>query len=225
MIMPVLKDVEIHISIDELLRAQGSAAQRPAVREAAQWAIAEAQRLAEPVAVWDLLPVHQVDGGRACVGEAWLRVGPHADLLARARQALVSVATIGPVLEAEVKRLTREGSLLEGFMLDSAGVLALAAVGNSLSRLVEDLATQREWGVSLSLAPGSLVGWPVHDQKALCSLLDLAAIGVTLNDSQVLVPHKSASRLVGLGPGYTARQVASACRFCPRRDPCWRRNG
>jgi hypothetical protein len=222
--MPVLNDIEIHISIDELLRAQGSAAQRPAVHEAAQWAIAEAQRLAEPAAVWDLLPVHQVDGESARVGDVWLRVGPHADLLAPARQALVSVATIGPALEAEVRRLTQEGSLLESFMLDSAGVLALAAVGGSLIHLAEAQAAQREWGVSLALAPGSLVGWPIHDQKALCSLLDLAAIGVTLNSSRVLVPHKSASRLVGLGPGYTARQVESACRFCPQRETCWRRH-
>jgi len=222
--MPVLKDIEIHISIEELLRAQGSAAQRPAVREAARWAVAEAQRLAEPAAVWDLLPVHQVDGERARVGKAWLRVGSHADLLASARQALVSVATIGPALEAEARRLIEEDNLLEGFMLDSAGVLALAAVGDSLNRLAEALAAQKEWGVSLALAPGSLVGWPVHDQKALCNLLDLAAIGVTLNSSQVLVPHKSASRLVGLGPGYTARQVESACRFCPQRETCWRRH-
>ncbi len=222
--MPVLKDVEIHISIDELLRAQGSAAQRPAVREAAHWAIAEARRLAEPAAVWALWPVHEVDGERARVGETWLHLGPHADLLAPARQALVSVATIGPALEARANRLIQEGNLLEGFMLDSAGVLALAAVGDSLNRLAEDLAAQREWGVSLALAPGSLVGWPVHDQKALCSLLDLSAIGVTLNPSQVLVPHKSTSRLVGLGPGYTARQVESACRFCPQRETCWRRH-
>jgi hypothetical protein len=222
--MPVLKNIEIRISTDELLRAQGSAAQRPAVRAMARWASAEAQRLAEPAAVWDLLPVHQVDGDRACVGEAWLRVGPHADLLAPARQALVSVVTIGPTLEAEVRRLNQEGSPLESFMLDSAGVLALAAVGDSLRRLAEDLAAQRNWGVSLALAPGSLVGWPVHDQRTLCSLLDLAAIGVTLNSSQVLVPHKSASRLVGLGPGYTARQVESACRFCPQRETCWRRH-
>lgn len=222
--MPVVKDIEIHISMDELLRAQGSAAQRPAVREVAWWAIAEAQRLAEPAAVWDLLPVHQVDGGRAHVGGTWLRVGPHADLLTPAHQALVSVATIGPALEAEVRHLMQKGDLLEGFMLDSAGVLALATVGNSLGRLVEALAAQREWGVSLALAPGSLVGWPVHDQKALCSLLDLAAIGVTLNSSQVLLPHKSASRLVGLGPDYTAKQVESACRFCPRRETCWRRH-
>jgi len=222
--MPVLKDIEIHISIEELLRAQGSAAQRPAVREAARWAVAEAQRLAEPAAVWDLLPVHQVDGERVRVGKAWLRVGPHADLLGSARQALVSVATIGPALEAEARRLIEEDNLLEGFMLDSAGVLALAAVGDSLNRLAEALAAQKEWGVSLALAPGSLVGWPVHDQKALCNLLDLAAIGVTLNSSQVLVPHKSASRLVGLGPGYTARQVESACRFCPQRETCWRRH-
>ena len=90
--MPVLKDIEIHTPIDELLRAQGSASQRPAVREMAQWAIAEAQRLAEPVAVWDLLPVHRVDGGRVHVGKAWLGVGPHSDLLAHAHQALVSVA-------------------------------------------------------------------------------------------------------------------------------------
>ena len=70
-------------------------------------------------------------------------------------------------------------------------------------------------------APSRLRTWV---RRLAPYVIALVAIGVILNSSQVLVPHKSASRLVGLGPGYTARQVESACRFCPRRETCWRRH-
>ena len=108
-------------------------------------------------------------------------------------------------------------------MLDSVGVVALGAVGDVLRGVVEKRAADLGWGVGAALAPGSLVGWPMRGQQELCSLLPLEEIGVRLNRSFVLEPHKSASMLVGIGPGYTASRVGSVCRFCSLAGRCWRR--
>ena len=112
---------------------------------------------------------------------------------------------------------------MAAYMLDSAGVVALGAVGEALRCLVEDTAAELGWGVSPSLSPGSLVGWALRDQQALCSLLPLEDIGVHLTRRCVLQPQKSASGLVGLGPGYDTARVGSVCKYCALQKTCWRR--
>jgi len=109
--------------------------------------------------------------------------------------------------------------------------MALGMIGQRLRLLVEERAAAASshvrsgagWGVSPSLSPGSLVGWPLRGQRELCALLPLADIGVRLNQYCVLEPHKSVSMVVGLGPGYESHEVGSVCHYCALRDTCWRR--
>ena len=222
--MPVIADFHPALSVDELLRSQGRVAERPEVKVLAQWAIDEAQRLAAPAVVYEWFPVHAVEGGTARIGDALLRLGPHANMLAPAREALVSVCTIGTALEEQVQILLADNRLFEGYLLDAAGVIALVAAGEPIRGIVEEEAARRGWGVSLAMSPGSLAGWTINDQKALCALLDLTAIGVTVTVGGILSPQKSGSGLIGIGPDYTARHTGSACQLCALRDTCWRRH-
>jgi hypothetical protein len=153
-----------------------------------------------------------------------LRIGPHADLLASAAHLLVAVCTIGPALELRVQQLTGEGETLLAYWLDTVGVLTLGAVGETLRCIAQEKATERGWGVSAALSPGSLVGWPLQGQRELCALLPLASIGVRLNKHCVLEPHKSSSTVIGLGAGYESHQVGSVCHFCSLAETCWRRH-
>lgn len=220
----VVRDVPLEVEVADLLRVGRQSASRPDMQAAVRWAVERARALAEPAGVCRWLSVAGVEGEqlRLETGDILL-VGEKADLLAPAREVLVFVDTIGPHLEREVRSLFQEGQSLEGYLLDCAGVLALASVGNYFRRRAEEEAARRGWGVSLSMAPGSLAGWPVSGQRALCALLDLRPIGVTLNENCILSPAKSGSGLVGIGPGYRARRVASPCRFCQIADTCWRR--
>jgi hypothetical protein len=195
---------------------------------AAEGAIALGQTLWQPAAAYAWVDVHAVEGECVSVpgrdGEpVVLRVGPRADLLAPAQRILVSVATIGPALEETVRELDAGGDHLAAYLLDSAGVVAVGAVMEAVRCAAEEEAARLGWGVSASLSPGSLVGWPLEGQRELCALLPLAEIGVRLNAHCVLEPHKSASLTVGLGPGYQAHKVGSVCKFCALADTCWRR--
>ena len=218
--MPVIADFHPALSVDALLHQQGRAAERPEVKVLAQWAIDEAQRLAAPAVVYEWFPVNSVEGGTARVGDALLHLGPHADLLAPAREALVSVCTIGKALEEQVQILLADDRLFESYLLDTAGVIALGAAGEPIGRIVEEEAARRGWGVSRALSPGSLAGWTINDQTALCALLDLTAIGVVVTAAGILSPHKSGSGLVGIGPDYTAHCVGSTCQLCELRHTC-----
>ena len=223
--MPILNDAPINLTAEELLAAQGRNKSRPGLIAVAEEAIALGQTLFAPVAIYDEFEVRGVTGERVelAVDSAGLTVGPKADLLDPAQRLLVVVYTIGPALQARVGELHRAGEPLLSYMLDCAGVMALGMVGERVRRLAGEQAAGRGWGVSPSLSPGSLVGWPLQGQRELCALLPLADIGVRLNKYCVLQPHKSVSMVVGLGPGYGAHEVGSVCDYCALKDSCWRR--
>jgi hypothetical protein len=225
--MMISRAFTIALTPEEVLDAQcgrRSEARNAALMQAAREAVALGQSLVEPAAVYDEFAVHQVVGEEVLL-DGWgrLRVGPKADLLAPASRVMVAVYTIGPALERRVTELSKSGEGLLAYLLDSAGVMALGAVGESLRQQVEQRAAESGWGVSPALSPGSLVGWPVQGQRDVCALLPLEAIGVRLNAQYVLKPHKSVSMVVGLGAGYPSSHVGSVCQYCSLADRCWRR--
>jgi hypothetical protein len=228
--LPILRDIPIALTAHEIIATNSQRPIRPALLRDAEAAIALGQTLWQPAAVYDWFDVQDVDGewvqlsSPASPGvRANLHVGPKAGLLEHARRALASVGTIGPALEQRVHELNTGREGLKGYMLDSAGVVALGAVGEAVRCLVEEEAEGLGWGVSPSLSPGSLVGWPLRGQRDLCSLLPLDSIGVQLNNHFVLEPHKSASGIVGIGPGYDSPRVGSVCKYCALQKTCWRR--
>jgi hypothetical protein len=228
--MRILRDIPITLTAEQVLASPRQKEARPELSQSANEAVALGQTLWTPVALYDWCKVKAIEGERVHLASssqpdtgAVLHIGPKADLLDGAEQVLVSVYTIGPALERQVHELQAAGEGLKSFLLDSAGVLALGAVGEAIRCLAEDTAADLGWGVSPSLSPGSLVGWPLRGQRQLCALLPLAQIGVRLNTHYVLEPHKSVSALIGLGPGYDTTQVGSVCKYCALKNTCWRR--
>jgi len=224
--MTILNNIPITLNPEKVLLAQYLGRRRsfsPSILRSVQQAIALGQELFAPAAVYDEFPVRGIEGETLILSEGvQLDIGPRIDLLYPAEHVLIAVDTIGPALEKRVEELQASREVLEAYMLDSVGVVALSAVGEALRKAAEQRAVELGWGVSAALAPGSLVGWRLQGQRDLCALLPLEAIGVRLSDSCVLKPHKSASMLIGLGPGYESSQVGSVCRFCSLADNCWR---
>jgi hypothetical protein len=228
--MPILKNIPIVLQPEEILATRQKRRFQPGLLRDAADAIALGQTLWEPVAYYDWFEVGGVEGeevelivSNGASSSAALRVGPKVDLLADARRMLVGVGTIGPALEERVYELQQEGEILASYLLDSAGVVALGAVGEALRCLAEEAAQALDWGLGAAVSPGSLVGWPLEGQRQLCGLLPLESIGVRLNDYYVLEPHKSFSAAIGIGPGYESKRVGSVCKYCALQDTCWRR--
>lgn len=222
--MPVIRDMPVVVSIEEVLRRQTNGKPSEAVLATAQWAIDRATELIEPASAYAVLVSEGVDGEHLLLqGGVRLRLGPHADLVAPAHRLILSVTTIGPRLETEVRRLMAGTDVLKGYMLDCAGVVAVGQASMAIRELVEQMAREEDWGVGPSVYPGSPMGWTVTGQRDLVRLVPVDEIGVTLTPSCMLVPQKSSSGLIGIGPGYEAAQVGTLCHWCSLRDSCWRR--
>ncbi len=242
--MQKLSNLQIPLDPEEILTAQFMGRRRsfsPPMLSSAQRAIDMSQQLVVPAAVYDEFLVLDIEGEEVVLAGApsepsspattppaaaeigRLRVGPKVDLLRSAERVLVSVDTIGPALGKRVDELHASGAVLDAYMLDCVGVMALGAVGEALRKSAEQRAAELGWGVGAALSPGSLVGWSTRGQRDLCALLPLEAIRVHLNDQCVLRPLKSGSMLIGLGPDYKSSRVGSICRYCSAAETCWRR--
>ena len=226
--MPTLHDIPITLKAEDIIASPNKGQHRPSLLQHAEEAVALGKTLWQPACVYDWFDVLSVEGERATVSgpgraETVLQIGRKADLMAPARRAIVGVVTIGPALEQKVRELQAAGESMMSYLLDSAGVVALGAAGEALRCLAEEVAEELGWGVSPSLSPGSLVGWPLRGQRELCGLLPLEQIGVRLTKHTVLEPHKSASGPIGMGPGYESTRVGSVCKYCALQKTCWRR--
>ena len=224
--MPVLKGIEVTLTEDRLAQDLTE----PDIHREAARALDRAHKLIDPKIAYRWVDVVAVDDESVTVvesatgGETRLELGPKTHLIAPAKCALISVCTIGASLDAEARMLNEQGEPVVSYLLDSFGVAALGEVSRAAWRLAEERAQSRNWSVGPCLAPGSLKGWPLRDHRSLCSLVPLSSIDVRLNEAGLLIPFKSTSSLVGIGPSFTDRQVGSACRHCRRAPSCWQGN-
>jgi hypothetical protein len=218
--MTVLTGFELPMEEELFFEEQGGALKRPSMQEAARAALARARGLVEPAVAYDWFPVSLLEGRRAQVGEEVFRLGRHADLLREAESALLALVTVGSRLEAESRRLQAAGKALDAYMLDAAGVFAVGMLIHKAHHIAEQEAADRGWGVGAELAPGQLSGRDLSEQHIIGRMLGIHAIGVEVTASGVLVPQKSASLLVGIGPGYEASEVCSPCQYCDVQETC-----
>ncbi len=221
--MEIVTDISIQLCKDEILEPREASKFREEIKKA----INTIHRLLRPMIAFSWVDVDKVNGEYVCVlsseKQKKLHIGPNASQLEKAQIAMVEVHTIGPGIDNHVNDIKKTGNYLDAYILDCAGVAALGKVAKKAHEIVESRAREKNWGVGASLSPGSLQGWDMAQQKELCSFLELDRIGVDLNPSNTLIPLKSVSSLIGLGPGYSRKKVGSLCHLCSSKEHCWRR--
>ena len=218
--MTTLANVDIALSFDEFVEAQDEALRRPDMTDQARAAFEQAAELVSAAIAYDWCAVTTQANGVAEVGGEILHLGRHGNLLAPAHTAFVAVVTIGAALENRARELRASGQTLGSFMLDEVGVLAVGKTILFARSLAEKGAAERGWGVGAELAPGQLAGWDIAEQKLVTKLLHVESIGVTVTDSGMLVPQKSASLLVGIGSDYQSAVVQTPCAYCDLSETC-----
>ncbi len=221
--MPKLENLEIHIDADAVLRGQGAnpaiiRSRRPALVSLAEQAIQEGLPLVEPSVVMRQYSIEEVrherlllDGGRQLPGKLLVQ---H---LGQARQIYVLLCSIGASLERYSQEMW-SSSATYALALDGVGSAAVEALANAACRFLEDQAAAQGWKSSVPLSPG-MVDWPVEvGQPQIFQLLDEEAAGVDLTQSFIMVPRKSLTMVVGVGPDL--EMGGRTCDFCSLREVC-----
>jgi hypothetical protein len=119
--------------------------------------------------------------------------------------------TCGYEVEKLSKKFMKNGHGLEGFIVDLIGSELAESVAGSLHDHIEAKLTGIGLGVTNRYSPG-YCNWPVSDQQKLFSILKENNCGIKLTKSSLMLPIKSVSGILGIGPD--AKRAAYKCRIC-----------
>lgn len=203
----IIRDFPFEIDERSVLRHQGYRKSSPVadrVKGMFTEAVSRARELAQPRGIWKIEKT----------GDCPIFLSKQVERLLRGCVEVVLFAvTAGSAIEAEVSRLMEEGEMAEAVMLDSIASEVAEGCAIYLNKLVRSDAHRRSLHLTPRFSPG-FGDWPLERQRDLFVALDPSHIGIKLTESCVMIPRKSISALLGLGPIDAIRTGASPCREC-----------
>ena len=127
-----------------------------------------------------------------------------------AEEAALFVCTIGPQMEETAATLFGEGDPVKGHFTDTVASVAVERVADALHDTIELQMRERGLAVTNRFSPG-YCGWPLSQQQELFSFFPDGFCGVILTESALMLPKKSVSGIIGIGPDVTREPY-----FCDR---------
>ncbi|MBA7697925.1 hypothetical protein ES703_106597 [subsurface metagenome] len=143
-----------------------------------------------------------------------------ARLLEHCHKAAIFLVTIGDLLEETVGQLAEDRLVVQATVLDAIGSVAVESVANFVQERVEEVAQAQGLTISRRFSPG-YCDWDVSQQKMVFQTMKGDYAGIHLTDGCLMLPRKSISGIIGIGP----RDVAdyNPCKTCDKHDCVGRR--
>jgi hypothetical protein len=184
----------------------------------AEQAVTAGMPLLVPVVATESFPVREFRHERVRLEQGGYLSGPLvAEHLHAARLVVLAVCTVGPALEEAASECFAEDPAL-ALALDAFGSAAVDLLGQAMCQMVDAQANAEGLQTTVPLSPG-LVGWPVASgQRQIFALLDAASAGVRLTDGYMMVPKKSTSMVIGIGPD--VEHSGESCDYCSMAATC-----
>jgi hypothetical protein len=173
--------------------------------------------LIEPSYSYSIRDVSAVRGSRVFIeGPVTFRSNIIARLLEQCPKVAVFVLTIGGQLGEVVRQLSEDGLMVQAAVLDAIGSDAAETLAHVVQDIVAKEAEAEGLGVSQRFSPG-YCDWRVSQQKVVFRAMGGKTAGVRLTDGCLMIPQKSISGIIGIGP---ADKVASynPCLTCDKSD-------
>ncbi len=213
------------LTLEEIFLAQGSnftaRPPHPRILELNQRIIAEAAALIQPKVVWLAVDVLKVDGqaiyvsgGEKFTSKLLTQAAGTADKL------IVAAITLGPELETQVAAYQAAGRMSDAFALDSAGSAYIALSSPRFCDSLKKTYNSDGLMTTFPMGPGHSY-WPdLREQRVIFKLLQPEAIGMQLSESNLIMPRKSVSMVIGLGRNLPELRGKTHCDFCPQHQKC-----
>lgn len=163
--------------------------------------------------------VSVADDSLSCNSVRFLTGPIIAKQLKKSTSLALFVATVGPQMERWASQLMAEGDMMKGFIVDTIASEVVEQASEWLEKKVAEHVKPRGWTITNRYSPG-YCDWSVSEQHKLFSLLPERFCGVSLTPSALMVPIKSLSGIIGLGPD--VERGAYQCSICDLKD-CYRR--
>lgn len=227
--MNVVQDWRVEVTLEEVFRLQSSdpaaiRERRPGLYALTEQAVSESLSLFQPVVFHHRLAVEQVLPQQILLeGDYSLRSPLLARRLVSAQAICAVICSVGEPISARASQAMAAHQSAYGYALDCAGTLALESLARHFCSDLESRAAETGLKISRRFSPG-LKSWPVtRGQPEIFAILGPHNKSVELTPSMQMLPVKSLSFVVGLGPDL--KQTGSECSDCSMRARCLHRSG
>jgi hypothetical protein len=223
--MPVIRDITLSLKTKEVLRRvgfRGHSKIRPDVKSLILELIASAKNayLLEPAMAYEIYPITKMGRRQLSFKNNGVLHGPLLpSLLGEAKELAVVVCTIGPKLEEQVTNYFNRGQPLRGVLLDGIGSAAVDSLTEEACKFMTAEASSRNHQASSPISPG-MPGLSIAEQWQLLKMVPAREVGVSLTSSGIMVPRKSASMVIGIGPHMKTWTRTEVCAHCNLRETC-----
>lgn len=152
----------------------------------------------------------------------------HSNALSRNLKGCTDVVmlacTLGPEADRMVKR-AEISSILEAAVTQAACSAMIEAYGNELNQQIKDDAASRNLYCRPRFSPG-YGDLSLNTQRDFFRILNITKeLGITLNDSLLMVPTKSVTAFIGCSP-VNQNCILNGCEECNMNTQCvYSRNG
>lgn len=129
------------------------------------------------------------------------------------------VCTSGTAFEAYQQQLKTSGDMVRQYIADALGSIIAEKTADQMEQHLQDSIRKLGWHHTNRFSPG-YCGWHVSQQQLLFPLFEGHTCGVRLTDSSLMLPIKSVSGIIGLGP--SVRRLDYTCGLCTFQK-CYKR--
>ncbi len=154
------------------------------------------------------------------VGGSSFRVGKIVfSQLKEADSIAVFLCTAGEKISTLSKEISKEGDILEGYILDTVGSEVVEAAADIMQdRLREEMAVTGK-SCTNRFSPG-YCGWNLSEQSALFQIIPDNFCHIKLTESSLMMPIKSISGFIGIGKN--AHFAPYKCNICKDKNCIYR---
>ena len=121
------------------------------------------------------------------------------------------ICTAGLAFEQFQQQLKRENDMVRVFIADALGSVIAEHCADRMEEALQESIDKLGWHHTNRFSPG-YCGWHVSQQQLLFPLFEGNTCGVRLTDSSLMMPIKSVSGIIGIGPD--VRHLDYSCGLC-----------
>jgi hypothetical protein len=167
---------------------------------------------------YNIRDVESVEDNRVHIGDSiTLESKVIAKLLERCQKVAVFTLTIGNYLEEMVAYLAENGLVLQATVLDAIGSGAAEKLAVYVEDRIKQIAHTEGLVISRRFSPG-YCDWEVSQQKMVFQAMNGDTAGIRLTESSLMIPRKSVSGIIGIGPADNNIEDYNPCCTCNKKD-------
>lgn len=175
--------------------------------------IADLRRLLRPRGMFRIDAVQRMDRNLLELASGAVFEGAISTFLTHSTHIATFIVTIGSAIERLAREWMQAGKIMQGTIADAIASESVEAVAEKLQGEVRAWAHQRKAEITPRYSPG-YCGMDVRQQTTLFASLPAHQIEVTRTPSCLMVPLKSVSGLIGIGPADLVSPGGYPCETC-----------